>query len=88
VITFALLSLGAGALAGLLIRADRSEHVTLSVEFGTRNVAVATAIAVTVLGRLEFAVFGATYFLAELSLMLWLALALRRADRCNWNTIV
>lgn len=83
VMTFALLSLGAGALAGLLIRADRSERVTLSLEFGTRNVAVAAAIAVTMLGRIEFAVFGATYFLAELPLMLWLALALRGSDRSN-----
>lgn len=83
VMTFALLSLGAGALAGLLIRADRSERVTLTLEFGTRNVAVAAAIAVTMLGRIEFAVFGATYFLAELPLMLWLALALRGSDRSN-----
>lgn len=76
---FLLLSLGAGALVGLLIRADRTERVTLALEFGTRNVAVATAIAVTMLGRTEFAVFGATYFLAELPLMLFLTIALRRA---------
>jgi len=77
---FMLVSLGAGALAGLLIRADSSERVTLALEFGTRNVAVAAAIAVTMLGRMDFAVFGATYFLAELPLMLLLAMTLRRAD--------
>jgi BASS family bile acid:Na+ symporter len=78
---FMLLSLGAGALVGLMIGADRVEWVTLALEFGTRNVAVAAAIAVTMLGRIEFAVFGATYFLAELPLMLLLVVALRRAGR-------
>jgi BASS family bile acid:Na+ symporter len=81
VLLFMLASLGAGALAGLLIRADRSELVTLALEFGTRNVAVATAIAVSMLGRIDFAVFAATYFLAELPLMLVLVAALRRAGR-------
>jgi BASS family bile acid:Na+ symporter len=76
--TFALLSFMAGALVGLLVRADRPERLTLSLEFGTRNVAVAAAIAVTMLGRIDFAVFGATYFLAELPLMLLLVIALRR----------
>jgi BASS family bile acid:Na+ symporter len=80
-LVFMLLSLGAGALAGVLVRADRTESVTLALEFGTRNVAVATAIAVTMLGRIDFAVFGATYFLAELPLMLVLTIALRRKAR-------
>jgi len=77
VLLFMLLSLGAGALVGALIRADRAECLTLSLEFGTRNVAVATAIAVTILGRIDFAVFSATYFLVELPLMLVLAVAFR-----------
>jgi ACR3 family arsenite efflux pump ArsB len=38
--------------------------------FATRNVAIATAIAVTLLGQASFAFFGATYFLTELPLML------------------
>jgi len=33
-------------------------------------VAMATAIAVTLLGRLEYAVFAAVYFLAEVPLLL------------------
>jgi predicted Na+-dependent transporter len=65
---------------GLVIRADPAERVTFSLEFGMRNVAVAAAIAVTMLGRIDFAVFGATYFLAELLLMLLLVIAFRRAD--------
>jgi ACR3 family arsenite efflux pump ArsB len=36
----------------------------------TRNVAIATAVAVTLLGRTEFAVFASVYFLTELPLML------------------
>jgi BASS family bile acid:Na+ symporter len=75
---FLLLSLGAGAFVGGLVRADRREMVTLALEFGTRNVAVATAISVTILGRTEFAVFGATYFLAELPLILLIVAALRQ----------
>jgi bile acid:Na+ symporter, BASS family len=81
VLLFMLASLGAGALVGMMVRADRLEWATLALEFGTRNVVVATAIAVTALGRIDFAVFSATYFLAELPLMLLLTIAFRRANR-------
>jgi BASS family bile acid:Na+ symporter len=57
---------------------DRRDRFTLAVEFGTRNVGVALAVAVTVLGRVEFARFGATYFLTELPLMLLAVAAYRR----------
>ena len=40
------------------------------MEFATRNLAVATAVAVTLAGRVEFARFAATYFLTEILLML------------------
>jgi BASS family bile acid:Na+ symporter len=53
-----------------LVTRDPRDRFTLAVEFGTRNVGVALAIAVTVLGRVEFARFGATYFLTEIPLML------------------
>ena len=36
----------------------------------TRNLAVATAVAVTLAGRVEFASFAATHFLTEIPLML------------------
>jgi hypothetical protein len=37
--------------------------------FAVRNVGVATAVAVTVLGRLEFAAFAAAYFLTQTPLL-------------------
>ncbi len=59
-----------GWTTALLVTRDARDRFTLAVEFGTRNVGVALAIAVTVLGRVEFARFGATYFLTEIPLML------------------
>lgn len=67
---FVVCSMGAGWIVAAGITADRGDRFTLAAEFGTRNVAVATAIAVTLLGRVEFARFATTYFLTELPLML------------------
>ncbi len=48
------------------------------MEFATRNVAIATAVAVTVLQRLDLAVFATTYFLTELPLALLAVFLFRR----------
>jgi BASS family bile acid:Na+ symporter len=82
---FVACSMGAGWMTGVTVTTDRRDRFTLAAEFGTRNVAVATAIAVTLLGRVEFARFATTYFLTELPLML-VAIALfryRSAVRLN-----
>jgi len=50
--------------------ASDKDTFTLASEFATRNVAVATAIAVTLLGRVGFAVFATTYLITEFPLML------------------
>ncbi len=42
---------------------------TVAAEFATRNVAVATTVAVTLLHRTDFAVFAVTYFITEVPLM-------------------
>ena len=68
--TFVVCSMAAGWITAATVTADRGDRFTLAAEFGTRNVAVATAIAVTLLGRVEFARFATTYFLTELPLML------------------
>ena len=52
------------------MRAAPADCFTLATEFATRNVAVATAIAVTLSGRVEFAIFGTAYFVTELPMML------------------
>jgi ACR3 family arsenite efflux pump ArsB len=42
-----------------------------------RNVGIATAIAVTVLGRVEFAVFATAYFLSQVPILLAAVLVFR-----------
>jgi hypothetical protein len=56
--------------AAVIAASDVRDRFTLAAEFGTRNTGVATVIAVTVLGRVEFARFAATYFVTEIPLML------------------
>jgi BASS family bile acid:Na+ symporter len=63
-------SMAMGWAAGLVVGASPADRFTLLTVFATRNLAIATAIAVTVLGRLEFAVFATTYYLTELPMML------------------
>ena len=57
---------------------DRTDRFTVGLVFVVRNVGVATAVAVTVLGRLEFAVFAAAYFLCQAPLLLAAAFLHRR----------
>jgi BASS family bile acid:Na+ symporter len=67
---FIVCSMAAGWGTALLVSADPRDRFTLVAEFGTRNFAAATAIAVTMLGKVEFARFATTYFLTELPIML------------------
>ena len=39
--------------------------MTLGIRFAVRNVALASAVAITLLNRIEYAVFGVVYFLTE-----------------------
>jgi BASS family bile acid:Na+ symporter len=71
-------ALAAGLLVGWLCRAGRQDRFTLGVGFATRNVAIATAIAVTILGRIQFAVFASTYFLVEVPIVLLAIVVFRR----------
>ncbi len=77
---FVLSSMGAGWMTAMLVTQDRRDRFTLAAEFGTRNVGVAMAIAVTLLGRVEFAQFAVTYALTEIPLML-IAIALFRRQQ-------
>jgi BASS family bile acid:Na+ symporter len=78
---FVAASFAAGWTIGGLIRAAAPDRFTLAVEFATRNVAIASAIAVTLLGRVEFAVFATIYFLTEVPLMLAAVALFRRWRR-------
>ena len=78
---FVVLAMGAGFLVSLLAGADRRERFTLSVEFATRNTPIAAAVAITLLGDTRFAVFAATYFVAEAVPILAAVAAFRGATR-------
>jgi bile acid:Na+ symporter, BASS family len=67
---FVLLSLVSGWSVAASLGATAADRFTLATEFATRNVAVATAIAVTLLGEPTFAIFAATYFLTEQPILL------------------
>jgi BASS family bile acid:Na+ symporter len=80
---FIVCSAVAGWMAAAMVTGNPRDRFTLAAEFGTRNLGVAIAVAVTMLGRVEFARFAYTYFLTELPLML-VAVALfrrRQGDR-------
>ena len=77
--TFVAASFLAGWLIGTVSGASPSDLFTLATEFATRNMAVATAIALTLAGRVEFAVFATTYFLTEIPLMLCAIVVYRRS---------
>jgi BASS family bile acid:Na+ symporter len=67
---FVTCSMGVGWATAAVATPDIRNRFTVAAEFGTRNIAVATYIAVSVLGRVEFARFAVTYFLVEAPLML------------------
>jgi predicted Na+-dependent transporter len=79
---FVLASTGAGWLTAMVVTTNPKDRFTLAAEFGTRNIAVAIAIAVTLLGRVEFARFATTYALVEVPLML-AAIALFRRHQVH-----
>jgi BASS family bile acid:Na+ symporter len=77
---FVLISMGTGWMTGALVTKDRRDRFTMAAQFGSRNVGIAMAIAVTILGRIEFASFAVIYSLTEIPLML-AAIALFRRQQ-------
>lgn len=75
---FVAASIAAGWLTVALVTRDARDRFTIAAEFGARNVAVAMAIAVALLGRVEFARFAVTYSLTEIPLMLAAVAVFRR----------
>jgi bile acid:Na+ symporter, BASS family len=59
-----------GWMTAVPVTQDRRDRFTLAAEFGARNVGIAMVIAVTLLGRPDFARFAVTYALVEIPLML------------------
>ena len=77
--TFVAASFLAGWLIGAATGASLPDRFTLAAEFATRNIAVAAAIALTLAGRVEFALFATAYFLTEIPLMLGATVVYRRS---------
>jgi len=81
--TFVATSFLAGWFVGGATGASPPDRFTLATEFATRNVAVAAAIAVTLAGRVEFALFATTYFLTEAPLMLGAIIVFRQSRKAT-----
>jgi bile acid:Na+ symporter, BASS family len=77
-VVFVVSSIMAGWMSAAVATDDSRDRFTIAAEFGARNVAVAMAIAVALLGRLEFARFAVTYSLTEIPLMLAAVALFRR----------
>jgi ACR3 family arsenite efflux pump ArsB len=66
----AVLAFGAGWTTSWASGARATDRPTVGMVFVVRNVGIATAIAVTVLGQVVFAVFATAYFLAQAPILL------------------
>ena len=78
---FVVASTAAGWVTGTVLSPEPGDRFTIAVGFGSRNLGVAMAVAVSLLGRVEFARFAYTYFLAEVPLMLIAVALFRRQHR-------
>jgi len=64
------LALLAGLVFSRLLWVSKEDRVTVGIGFAVRNVALASAVAITLLNRIEYAVFAVVYFLTEVPLLL------------------
>jgi BASS family bile acid:Na+ symporter len=63
-------AMAVGWVIGQVMALRRSDSMTFAILYPVRNIGLATVIAVTVMGRLEYAAFATAYFLSEASLLL------------------
>ena len=84
---FVVCSFLAGWVVASLIGSDARDRFTIAAEFGTRNFGVAIAIAVTLLGRVEFARFAVMYFVTEVPLLLLAATTFRRTQSAGADPV-
>ncbi len=79
--TFMVAALVIGLAMAWLLRLNASDGITVGIVFATRNVSLATAVAVTILQRIEFAEVAVVYFLVEVPLLMGVVAVYRR-----WRT--
>jgi BASS family bile acid:Na+ symporter len=77
---FVALSLCVGWATAAPLSSDPRDRFTVAAEFGTRNIGVAMAIAVALLGRIEFARVATAYLLTELPMLLGAVAVFRRVQ--------
>jgi BASS family bile acid:Na+ symporter len=65
-----LMAFGGGWLTSWATGCRRDSRMAVGMVFAVRNVGIATGVAVTVLGRVEFAVFATAYILAQAPILL------------------
>jgi bile acid:Na+ symporter, BASS family len=53
-----------------VLKMNRPDRLSLMISYAVRNVGLATAIAITLMNRMEYAVFSTVYFLTEVALVL------------------
>ncbi len=75
---FMVLAALSGLALGSAFRLPAPDRFTMSTSFAVRNVGLATAIAVTLLNRVDYAAFATVYFIAEVPLALALVAGYRR----------
>lgn len=79
---------GAAWATGVIAGAALPDCLSVGMVFVVRNVGIATAIAVTSLGRVEFAVFATAYFLAQVPLLLATVGVIRSLGNGNQRKIL
>ena len=72
------LALLTGTVTGRFLKLPAVDILTCGILFSVRNVSLAMAIAVSLLHRVEYAVFAVVYFLVEVPLLLAFVAAARR----------
>lgn len=77
-LAFVAAALVMGLALARLLRLSASDSITVGIVFAVRNVALAGAIAVSLLNRIDFAEVAAVYFLIEVPLLLGVVGAYRR----------
>jgi predicted Na+-dependent transporter len=73
----ALAAMAIGWTASSALRMDRADRFAFLISFAVRNVGLAATIAITIMNRIEYAVFSIVYLLTEVLLVLGGVVAFR-----------
>ncbi len=71
-------AMASGLMFSRVLQLKADDSMTVGVIFAVRNVGLASAIAITLLNRVEYAVFAVVYFLTEVPILLVAVVSYRR----------